>query len=179
MALLAVAQPWFAGVAAQATTTVQCEQRRNLCIFDFDHTLKKGCWCVPLQPSSFPSTAPRTLAPTPHPAADDRHTPPHLPRTPCSYHCCGVLPAEAVAAVRECIENNFEIAIASANRNYNFVRDFLGANFPSELTSKLYTEAVQTGQSYKTSSLTAVLRYHGMQRCVRHPSPFAVALSRA
>ena len=86
---------------------------------------------------------------------------------------------EVVAAVRECIENNFEIAIASANRNYNFVRDFLGANFPSELTSKLYTEAVQTGQSYKTSSLTAVLRYHGMQRCVRHPSPFAVALSRA
>ncbi|WZN61578.1 N-acetyltransferase domain-containing protein [Chloropicon roscoffensis] len=123
LALLAVAQPWFAGVAAQATTAVQCEQRRNLCIFDFDHTLKKGC----------------------------------------CYHCCGVLPAEAVAAVRECIENNFEIAIASANRNYNFVRDFLGANFPSELTSKLYTEAVQTGQSYKTSSLTAVLRYHGMQ----------------
>ncbi|QDZ17899.1 hypothetical protein A3770_01p04170 [Chloropicon primus] len=109
--------------SAEESEASQCTTRRNVCIFDFDHTLKNGC----------------------------------------CYHCCGVLPREAVSAVNECTAKGFDIAIASANLNYNFVRQFLSENFPPELTDKLYTEAVQTGQSYKTKSLTAVLRHYELE----------------
>ena len=70
----------------------------------------------------------------------------------CCYHCCGVLPNEASRAVNECISRDFDIAIASANLNWNFVREFLKDSLP-QFESILYTEGVQTGQEYKTNSL--------------------------
>jgi hypothetical protein len=78
------------------------------------------------------------------------------------YDCCGILPSQAKAAVSECLRNGFGIAIASANQNWSFVRDFLRGSLP-QFASLLYTEGVQTGQSYKTSSLKRVLKHYNMQ----------------
>jgi len=78
-----------------------------------------------------------------------------------SYHCCGYLPNDAIEAVNECISSNFDLAIASANTHWQFVRSFLRDKIP-QFTGLLYTEAVQTGQSWKTSSLSKVLGHYNM-----------------
>ncbi len=48
-----------------------------------------------------------------------------------------------------------------ANTHWQFVRSFLRDKIP-QFTGLLYTEAVQTGQSWKTSSLSKVLGHYNM-----------------
>ncbi len=79
----------------------------------------------------------------------------------CCYHCCGVMPAQAASAVGACLDEGYDIAIASANTHWTFVRNFLKQEYPA-FKSLVYTEAVQTGQSYKTSELERILRHYDM-----------------
>eukprot|EP00212_Chloropicon_laureae_P003394 CAMPEP_0197487002 /NCGR_PEP_ID=MMETSP1311-20131121/2017_1 /TAXON_ID=464262 /ORGANISM="Genus nov. species nov., Strain RCC856" /LENGTH=233 /DNA_ID=CAMNT_0043030443 /DNA_START=10 /DNA_END=712 /DNA_ORIENTATION=- len=75
------------------------------------------------------------------------------------YHCCGRLANEALNAVDKCLAEGFDIAIASANTHWAYVRSFLRNNIPP-FRSLLQTEAVQTGHWYKTTTLNAVLRHY-------------------
>ena len=78
------------------------------------------------------------------------------------YDCCGYMPDQSLEAVRACQSNGFDIAVASANTHWDFVRSFLKDNYP-QFAGMVYTEAVQTGQSYKATSLSAVLRHYQME----------------